>query len=73
MAVVDPATLEAVDAVSRRRGLTRSGIIGEILADWAGKKGERAWPNSNLLDHGHSEPLAREQRIFAPGTLKQRT
>lgn len=48
MAVVDPATLGAVDAVSRRRGLARSGIIGEILADWAGKKDERAWPNSNL-------------------------
>jgi hypothetical protein len=35
MAVVDPATLAAVDAASLQRGLTRSAIIGEILAKWS--------------------------------------
>jgi hypothetical protein len=37
MAVIDPATLEAVDAASLQRGLTRSAIIGEILTGWASK------------------------------------
>ena len=38
MTVVDPATLAAVDAASLQRGLTRSAIIGEILAGWASKR-----------------------------------
>jgi Ribbon-helix-helix protein, copG family len=41
MAVVDPTTLAAVDAASLRRGLTRSAIIGEILAGWASQPGKQ--------------------------------